>query len=160
MLAQPRPMRLYSDTSVFGGCFDTAFDRSSRRLFEDVRAGLYRLIVSDVTLRELERSPDAVQRVFLELPDVQVERVLLSSESLTLRDEYLSAGVLAVRWIDDAAHVALATVARADALVSWNFRHLVHLERIRQFNAVNLRLGYPLIEIRSPRELVHEPETD
>ena len=58
------------------------------------------------------------------------------------------------------AHVAIATLARADAIVSWNFRHLVRLDRIRQFNAVNLRLGYPLVEIRSPREIVYEGQDD
>lgn len=160
MAATPRALRIYADTSVFGGCFDFEFERPSLRLFDGIRAGSYRLLVSDVVVAELERSPESVRQLFLDLPDAQIERVLSTDESLALRDEYLSAGVLGERWLDDAAHVAIATVARADAVASWNFRHLVRLDRIRQFNAVNLRLGYPLIEIRSPRELFYEEQDD
>ena len=60
----------------------------------------------------------------------------------------------------DAQHIALATVARVDVLVSWNFRHIVNLDRIRGFNAVNLRAGYPLLEIRSPLELWPDDNED
>jgi hypothetical protein len=56
--------------------------------------------------------------------------------------------------MDDAHHVAIATVARVDVIVSWNFRHIVHFDKIRGFNAVNFREGYPAMEIRSPKELV------
>jgi hypothetical protein len=71
-----------------------------------------------------------------------------------LCEAYLEAGVVTPQSSNDAHHVALATVARADVIVSWNFRHIVHLDRIRRFNAVNLRDGYPLIDIRSPKEIV------
>jgi hypothetical protein len=54
----------------------------------------------------------------------------------------------------DAQHIAIATVARVDALVSWNFKHIVNLNRIHGYNSVNLRRGYPMIEIRAPREVL------
>ena len=69
---------------------------------------------------------------------------------------YLTAGVVPPASRVDALHVALASVAGADALVSWNFKHLVQLRRIRGFHAVNLLRGYPLIEIRSPLEVVDD----
>ena len=51
-------------------------------------------------------------------------------------------------------HIALATVADVDVVVSWNFRHVVRFEKIRRiFNAVNLELGYKPIQIYSPREV-------
>jgi hypothetical protein len=56
----------------------------------------------------------------------------------------------------DALHIALATVARVDVLVSWNFKHIVNLARIHAYNAVNLKRGYPLLEIRTPREIVED----
>jgi len=65
----------------------------------------------------------------------------------------LSAGILTERWIDDAEHVAMATVARADALISWNFRHIVRLDKIKAFNQVNLSKGYGILTILSPTEL-------
>lgn len=160
MPAARRILRIYADTSVFGGCFDAEFAQVSRQLFDGIHAGLYRLVLSDVVLRELERSPEPVRQLLLQVPDLHTERADLSLESMALRDEYIKADVLGPRWIDDAAHVAIATLARADAIVSWNFRHLVRLDHIRQFNAVNLRLGYPLIEIRSPREIVYESQDD
>ncbi|MEW6482824.1 MAG: PIN domain protein, partial [bacterium] len=43
-------------------------------------------------------------------------------------------------------------------LVSWNFRHIVNLNKIHLYNGVNLKKGYPLLEIRSPREVVYEKE--
>ena len=78
----------------------------------------------------------------------------MTAESEQLRDAYLAAGVVGPAAMNDAHHVALATVARADLIVSWNFRHIVHVEKIRRFNAVNLMEGYVTIDIRSPREVV------
>lgn len=54
----------------------------------------------------------------------------------------------------DAQHIAIATVARVDVLVSWNFKHIVNLQRIYGYNSVNLRQGFPMIEIRTPREVL------
>ena len=54
----------------------------------------------------------------------------------------------------DAQHIAIATISRVEVLVSWNFRHIVNLQRIRGYNAVNLRDGYPLLEIRTPQEVI------
>lgn len=85
-----------------------------------------------------------------------MERVLMSGEVVTLRDRYIEAGILTRARLNDAAHVALATVAEADLIVSWNFRHLVHFAKIRQYSGVNLTLGYKSIEIRSPKEVIHE----
>jgi hypothetical protein len=71
-----------------------------------------------------------------------------------LRDAYLAAGVVGAASENDAHHVALAAVARADLIVSWNFKHIVHVDKIRRFNAVNLIEGYGMIDIRSPLEVV------
>jgi len=62
------------------------------------------------------------------------------------------------RHIADAQHIAIASVERVDVLVSWNFQHIVNLDRIHAFNSVNLKLGYLMLEIRSPREVIHEKE--
>lgn len=148
--------RVYADTSVFGGPFDEEFAEVSQRFFEEVRQGRYRLLVSDVTVREIQKGPPDVQLFFFALPEEQMERVGLNEEVIALRDRYIQAGILPPARLDDAAHVALATVGEADIMVSWNFRHMVHFEKVRQYNAVNLTLGYKTIEIRSPREVIHE----
>ena len=43
--------------------------------------------------------------------------------------------------MDDATHVAAATVAKADAVVSWNFKHIVRLDKIKAYNEVEARDG-------------------
>ncbi len=58
----------------------------------------------------------------------------------------------------DAIHVAAATVAGADLVLSWNFKHIVNYDRIHKYNAVNLLNGYRQIDIRSPMELTHGEE--
>ncbi|MBI5244088.1 MAG: PIN domain protein [Elusimicrobia bacterium] len=151
-------LRIYVDTSVFGGCFDEEFAESSKRFFEEARQGRYRIVISDVTVREIQKAPAEIVNFFLAQPDESMERIELSSEAIAVRDRYVREGILSPMRLDDAAHVALATVAEVDIIVSWNFKHLVHFEKIRQYNAVNLSLGYRGIEIRSPKEVVHEDE--
>jgi len=87
------------------------------------------------------------------LSDRQVQRVAITDEVRTLADAYFTAGALGRANADDALHVAAATVARADVIVSWNFKHIVNFQRIRRFNGVNLASGYPMLDIRSPLEM-------
>ncbi len=147
-------LRIYIDTSVVGGCLDKLFAIESRALMEMARRGEVTLLVSDLLVIELARAPEEVQAIYGGLPEAALEPVYQTEESERLRDLYLSDGVVGAGSKEDAHHVALATVASADVIVSWNFRHIVHFEKIRGFNAVNLREGYSPIEIRSPRELV------
>ena len=151
-------LRIYVDTSVFGGPFDEEFAEASRRFFEEARQGRYTIVISDVTVRELQKSPQNVFQIFLSLPEGGMERIAITQEAIAIRDRYIEIGILTPARLDDAAHVALATVAEADLIVSWNFKHLVHFEKVRQYNAVNLSLGYKPIEIRSPREVIHEDQ--
>lgn len=147
-------LRVYVDTSVIGGCVDDQFVEESRSLMEMAQQGRVTLVVSELLARELDDAPPAVRAVLAQLSEDAVERVEMSEESERLSRAYLQAGVVGEQHANDAHHVALATIARVDAMVSWNFRHIVHLDRIRMFNSVNLREGYPVIEIRSPREVV------
>ena len=149
-------LRIYLDTSVIGGCHDAEFSEDSLRVIAGVQQGKATLLISEVVIRELSTAPQPVQDVLAAIPPKSVEIVTISAPVLELRSAYLSAKILGKRWIDDATHVAAATVARADAIVSWNFKHIVNLNRIRKYNAVNLMNGYPMIEIRNPREILNK----
>ena len=153
-----KKLRVYVDTSVIGGCFDDAFERDSVRLFDEFRAGKKVLVVSDLVADELEGAPPEVQHVIADLPDGSVERLSLDEEAADLANAYLDASVVAAGSLSDARHIALASAANVDALVSWNFSHIVNLSRIRQYHAVNVRLGYPMIEIRSPTEILENED--
>lgn len=149
-----KPMRIYADTSVIGGCFDPEFAADSLRLIEGVRRGRLMLLLSDIVLAELADAPSRVQAVLESLPTTSVEKVAVTVQVLQLRDAYLAAQVVGPRWADDAAHVAAATVARADAIVSWNFQHIVRLDKMMAYNEVNLRKGYGILTIVTPKEVV------
>lgn len=147
--------RIYADTSVIGGCLDDEWREPSRRLVERFVAGLDVLVISDITDTELENAPPDVRRITTEIDPRDIEEVRLGPEEVELAREYISQGVIGKSSFADAQHIALATtVHRVDLLVSWNFKHIVNLDRIHGYNSVNLRRGYPLLEIRTPREVL------
>jgi len=155
--AAGRPLRVYVDTSVFGGVHDEEFRDPSERFFTAVRVGAFVVLVSEALVVEISSAPAVVQATF-EAHRTQMEAVETTAEAAALAEAYLAAGVVPAASRVDALHVALASVARADAVVSWNFKHLVQLRRIRGFHAVNVLRGYPLIEIRSPLEVIDDEE--
>jgi len=145
--------RAYVDTSVFGGIVDDEFKVVSHRFFDAIGHGAFKLVVSDVVRRELVESPIAVRELFDQmLGDADVAAV--TAEALRLRQAYIAAGIVTRRWMDDALHVALASVHHCAMIVSWNFKHIVHFEKIPRYNAVNALNGYSSIFIYSPLELV------
>ena len=152
-------MRVYVDTSVIGGCLDEEFREWSCRLMAECHSGQKHAILSELTLRELADAPATVREVVEALPPEHREILRANAEVLALADAYLRAGVVTQHSLADAQHIAFATVARVDVLVSWNFRHIVNLNRIRLYNSVNLRLGYGLIDIRTPREVLDEEDS-
>lgn len=146
------PLRVYADTSVYGGCFDKEFDDESRIFFEQVSSGKFVLLISDLIVRELENAPREVRELYSALTGY--ESVLATIECYSLRDAYLKADVVGRASADDALHVAIATVYRADIIVSWNFKHIVQRRRIHGFEAVNTLLDYHSPEIFSPWEII------
>lgn len=147
-------LRIYVDTSVIGGCLDDEFADESMALLDMARRGEVVLLVSDLLVQELQEAPAAVRERLTSLPLTSLERVETGEEAEALHRHYVAAGMVGPASDRDALHVATATVARADLLVSWNFKHLVHHEKIRGFNAINHREGYPMIAIFSPKEVV------
>ncbi len=145
--------RVYTDTSVLGGCEDDEFRDPSRRLLEAFVGGELTLVLSELVLRELETAPEAVRMVIGRVPEAHIEAILLSPDAEEIAAAYIEEGAIGARMRADALHIALATVARVDVLVSWNFKHIVNLRRIHAYNSVNLKRGYPLLEIRTPREV-------
>jgi predicted nucleic acid-binding protein len=151
-----KTLRIYADTSVLGGVFDAEFARWSRALLDDFRLGRYRAVLSDVTAAEVALAPEPVRMVHAELVARGAELVPVSPAALELIEHYEAHGVLGHRYRNDMLHIALATIADADVLVSWNFRHIVRLDKIRVFNAVNLEAGYKALAIHSPREVASQ----
>ena len=146
--------KYYIDTSVFGGYFDSEFEDSTRDLFKEIYDKKIVILYSEMTESELEDSPEKVKKLIRELPKKNVEYLEITEETIFLADKYIQENVVGKTSRDDCIHIALATINRADVLISWNFKHIVNLKRIRGYNAVNLKYGYPTIEIRSPQEMI------
>ena len=147
--------RIYADTSVIGGCLDVKFEEGSLALFNTFKAGSTVLVISNLTIAELEAAPKAVRDVLFSVPAEHMELIEFTEEANDLAEAYLREGVVSRQSRVDAQHIATATNNRVDVLVSWNFKHIVNLERIHGYNSVNLRLGYPILEIRTPTEVLN-----
>ena len=148
---------LYLDTSVIGGYFDDEWKDATQELWQQMEAGRFRFLSSDVTTQEIEDAPGNVRDLFD--ATFSAETLLeVTDEMEDLAAASLRQGVVPPKYADDATHVAVCTVARHQYLVSWNFRHLVNVQREAGFNAVNLLQGYPPIRIVNPLELIHGNE--
>ena len=155
MWGKMKILRIYVDTSVFGGCFDEEFETDSVQLFDLINSGKFILVVSEVTFAEISKAPKYVQNILTDIDAGKIEIIEMTDEIDNLRDAYLNAGILGKASFNDAYHVACASVANVDIIVSWNFKHIVHFEKIRGFNAVNLLNGYNQIAIYSPKEVIN-----
>ena len=149
-------LRIYTDTSVLGGCEDEEFAEHSLRLVDSFVRGERVLVLSSLTVQELGTAPAEVRSRLATVAEEHVELLQLDAEARELAEDYIEAAVLTARMRADAQHIAIATVGRVDVLVSWNFKHIVNLQRIHGYNSVNLRKGYPMIEIRTPREVLSD----
>ncbi len=147
-------MRIYIDTSVVGGVFDEEFREASESFFAKVTSGDFVIVVSRLLRDELLLAPARVRNYLEGFERSMIEEVNLPEEALNLADLYVAERVVGATSLADCQHIATATIHRVDVLVSWNFKHIVNLKRIRGYNSVNLKHGYPMLEIRTPKEVL------
>lgn len=152
-----RALRVYIDTSVLGAVFDEEFKEATTMFFEQASDGRFRLVLSSLVEDEIADAPEDV-RVFYDNLAAHAEIVTPTSEAVMLQQAYLGAGVVTQKWADDALHVATAATFECDVIVSWNFRHIVHLDKKRKYNGVNALHGYNSIDILTPAEVIEYEE--
>ena len=146
--------RIYIDTSVFGGYFELEFELWTKVLFGKINDGAFIVIISRLTDVELQKAPQHVKDLFSSIPENQIEFVEISEPAINLAETYIKEKVAGKSSMSDCLHIAIATIINADVLVSWNFKHIVNLTRIRGYNSINYRQGYKMLEIRTPREIL------
>ncbi|MGM0579423.1 MAG: PIN domain protein [Bacteroidota bacterium] len=147
--------RIYIDTSIVGGFFDEEFNELTKLLFERLENEEIKFVVSDLLDLELINAPTHVRNLLLKYPTYYFDRIELTDEAIKLANMYIEEKVVGKSSIEDCRHIAMATINKVDVLASWNFKHIVNLERINGYNAVNLKFGYKMIEIRNPKDLVN-----
>jgi len=145
-------LRVYLENSVIGGYFDTEFKEYTYKLFEKFRNGTFKPIISSHVIVELENG--APNHVKENLKTIEYEEYGVNDEMFNLAEKYMEHKIVSEKYYNDVLHIAVATVLKVDVLVSWNFNHIVNLNRIKMFNNVNIKEGYNILEIRSPREVI------
>ncbi len=149
-----KTIKIYIDTSVIGGCFDEEFKNYSNELFDHFYNNFHIPVISETVIEELDQAPERVKNKLSSLDNVVILENNLETKSLA--QQYINEKIVTNKFFDDALHIASATVNKIDVLVSWNFKHIVNLNKIHLFNSVNLREGYSILEIRTPMELLYE----
>jgi hypothetical protein len=123
-------------------------------LFKMVQSGVITCVYSDLTEYELENAPEKIKNHFLNLDRETTEFVEITEEIDELAKEYVRENVVGETSMDDCRHIACATINNVDYLVSWNFKHIVNVFRIRGYNSINLKNGYLQLDIRSPKDII------
>jgi hypothetical protein len=138
-----------------GGFFDKVFETETKLLFQRLENKEVIFVISSVLDDELKNAPQHVQNLLKNYDDDCFERVNLTTEAENLAECYIAENVVGRTCLDDCRHIAIATLNNVNVLASWNFKHIVNLNRIRGYNSVNMKNGYPTIEIRNPKELIN-----
>ena len=146
--------RIYIDTSVIGGYFDEEFEIATIQLFHRIGNKDFIIYFSEVNETELILAPQHIKDVKLKIPTDCIRYIEIDDEVEELAQTYIREKALGKSSENDAYHIALASVNRIDCLVSWNFKHIVNIYRIRGYNAINLREGHINLNIHSPKEIV------
>jgi hypothetical protein len=147
-----KKLRVYIENSVIGGYFDPVFEDATKKLFDKFRNGEYLAVISTHTYGEL--NDGAPENVKSNLETISYEKIDVTEVMLELTQKYMDENIVSEKFRSDALHIAIATTSTVDVLVSWNFRHIVNLNKIKLFNSVNLKEGYSLLEIRTPLEVI------
>ena len=153
-----KKLKLYLDTSIWNLALETERDEYTlTRNFLDVHSNSKNnlLLISEVVEVEVNRAYDTRRKQLLKLIEKYKPEVLIpTNEAYNLARIYISEGLMPVSAINDAIHIAIASLNHCDFIVSWNFKHIVKAKTIKGVHVINLREGYSLIEIVSPREFV------
>jgi predicted nucleic acid-binding protein len=151
-------MRLYLDTSVIGALFDVEMPqriRITRELLDLIVDGKHLGVISNIVLEEIDQSPEELkEKLVSEIRKVPFQVIAEDENSADLLEIYERGDFIRKGARLDLRHLSVATAYGVDAVVSWNFRDIVNIRTRRAVHSVNLRLGYPLIEIVSPEEVV------
>lgn len=145
--------RIYIDTSVVGGYFDKEFEEDTKLFFQSIFDTKSILLISDLLEFEISTAPNFVKEFFTSIPSEFINKITCSDDAKLLADMYIKEKVVGKSSLLDCQHIATATLNYADVLVSWNFKHIVNLVRIRGYNSINIREGHHTLEIRTPKEI-------
>jgi hypothetical protein len=141
----------------------TAGQQQATRNWWNLRRDLFQCVTSDETLVEAARG-DAEQGRLRLAALAGLPVLSITTEAENLAAEFLRTGALPPAARSDAVHLAVAAVARADYLLTWNCRHLANAQILRRLERESVQRGWTLPTVCTPLELMgdstHETESD
>lgn len=150
--------KIYLDTSIFNFYYapeTPEYEKATRQLFKEIKVKRYEAFISEVVAKEINAAPEDIKiRLHNLLKKYKLSSFELTKEVQGLAQKYIDRKIIPEKYRDDALHIALATINNVDALVSWNFTHIVKLKTKRLTKSVNIAEGYKEIEIVTPQELI------
>lgn len=153
---------IYLDTSVISHLqANDVPDKmaTTLKLWSEIQNGNYKVYISGIVLSEIDECPEPKKTILNEYMErIEYEEILLNEEILSLAQKYIDEGIIPVKYRDDALHISSASVYNSNAIVSWNFKHMVKLKTIIGVNGINKFMGYNEIEILSPDSIIAEEE--
>lgn len=159
-----KKLRLYIDTSVLGGIFDTEDKKrvdTAETLLRSIGAGTYEGYISRLTIEEVFAAPEKIhEKLKTRISETGFSILEENSESISLAEAYVADGAIPDKYRDDARHIAIGVIHDLDYIVSWNYKHMVNIGVRRLINSTNIRMGYNSIEIISPEEVTGDGETE
>jgi predicted nucleic acid-binding protein len=157
-----KKLKLYLDTSIPSFLFadDSPEKREATvRFWELLKLNLYDVFISDVLFSEIGNCPQPMKDQLEDsIGEIEATYVSVSKEADELAQQYIHYGIIPEKYYDDALHIAIATLSGCDAILSWNFRHIVKLKTIRGIGAINRLMGYPEIQILTPQSWLEEDD--
>jgi len=157
-----KKLKIYLDTSVISHLqADDVPEKMvfTQKLWDEIKKDEFDIVLSEVVLSEIEDCPEPKKTVLSEyLGEIQYQKVSLTNEVTELANKYIEQKVLPPKCLDDALHIASASINGCNAIVSWNFKHMVNLRTFFGVNGVNKLFGYGEIVIVPPNEIVGEEE--
>lgn len=151
-----KKLKLYLDTSIFNFAFADDAPKEKEitlKFFSEI--GGYEAYISEVTIEEINRTPEEAKRkqLFEFMTEYDLKELSFDKPAKILADKYIQEGVIPQKYQEDAFHIAIASVNNLDAVISWNFKHIVKLKTKIEVVGINLFMGYKEIEIYSPWEV-------
>jgi hypothetical protein len=146
-------MRFYLDISVFFGLFDKEFQKHTHALFDFIEKQGIKIIHSDVLEEDLQLATQEIRSIANEKL-LEAEYIKLDEKIKKLAEVYIKEEILTDKSINDARHIATATISGVDVMISWNFKNIANFMKIQEYNSINLKQGYGKTPIYSPMAII------
>ncbi len=157
-----RKLRIYLDTSVISHLEQEDVPEKmeqTRKLWEILRTGKYRTVISDLVLAEINECKEPKKTLLKQyLAQINYEKVEITEETEEIAKEIIDEGILNQKSFDDCLHIASAILNDCNIIASWNFKHMVNVDTINGVRRITFAKRYNNIDIYAPYVLLSEKD--